>query len=172
MIRDAALDASGLLNPAIGGRSVRPPQPEGVTGLAYAGSVSWEASEGKDRYRRGLYTFLQRTVLHPQLVNFDMPDRTAAECTRERSNTPLQALNLLNDAVFVEAARALALRVLDASAGDSEAGLREAFRLCLSREPDESELRHIQDYLASQTAIFRFRARRSRSVHAAFGRGR
>ena len=154
MIRDAALDASGLLNPAIGGRSVRPPQPEGVTGLAYAGSVSWEASEGKDRYRRGLYTFLQRTVLHPQLVNFDMPDRTAAECTRERSNTPLQALNLLNDAVFVEAARALALRVLDASAGDSEAGLREAFRLCLSREPDESELRHIQDYLASQTAIF------------------
>ena len=154
VIRDAALEASGLLNPAVGGPSVRPPQPEGVTGLAYAGSVSWNASEGTDRYRRGLYTFLQRTVLHPQLANFDMPDRTAAECTRERSNTPLQALNLLNDAVFVEAARALALHVLEGSGGDTASGLREAFRRCLSRDPDESELQHVQDYLATQMAIF------------------
>ena len=154
VIRDAALEASGLLNPAVGGPSVRPPQPEGVTGLAYAGSVSWNASEGTDRYRRGLYTFLQRTVLHPQLANFDMPDRTAAECTRERSNTPLQALNLLNDAVFVEAARALALHVLEGSGGDAASGLREAFRRCLSRDPDESELQHLKDYLATQMAIF------------------
>ncbi len=154
IIRDAALDASGLLNPAVGGRSVRPPQPQGVTGLAYAGSVSWNSSRGKDRYRRGLYTFLQRTVLYPQLVNFDMPDRTAAVCTRERSNTPLQALNLLNDSVFVEAARALALRILAASGGDTAGRLREAFRLCLSREPDASELRHLQEYLAAQMAIF------------------
>ena len=154
MIRDAALEASGLLNPAVGGPSVRPPQPEGVTGLAYAGSVSWNASQGTDRYRRGLYTFLQRTVLHPQLVNFDMPDRTAAECTRERSNTPLQALNLLNDSVFVEAARSLALHVLEASGGDTTRGLREAFRRCLSRDPDESELQHLRDYLAAQMAIF------------------
>ena len=154
MIRDAALSASGLLNTAVGGRSVRPPQPEGVTGLAYAGSVSWHASEGRDRYRRGLYTFLQRTVLYPQLANFDMPDRTAAECARERSNTPLQALNLLNDSVFVEAARALALRALDASNGDTETALREAFRLCLARQPEPSELRHLQDYLGQQKAIF------------------
>ena len=154
MIRDAALEASGLLDPAIGGPSVRPPQPQGVTGLAYAGSVSWDASNGTDRYRRGLYTFLQRTVLYPQLVNFDMPDRTMAECTRERSNTPLQALNLLNDSVFVEAARALALRALEASEGDEDAGLREAFRMCLSREPEAGEVRHLRDYLAAQRVIF------------------
>ena len=154
MIRDAALSASGLLNTAVGGRSVRPPQPEGVTGLAYAGSVAWHASEGRDRYRRGLYTFLQRTVLYPQLANFDMPDRTASECARERSNTPLQALNLLNDAVFVEAARALALRALDAGNGDTETGLREAFQLCLARKPAPSELQHLQDYLGQQKALF------------------
>ena len=156
LIRDAALHASGLLNPEVGGRSVRPPQPEGVTGLAYAGSVSWIPSTGTDRYRRGLYTFLQRTVLHPQLANFDMPDRTAAACTRERSNTPLQALNLLNDAVFVEAARALAVRVLESGGGDGdvEKGLATAFRLCLSRDPEKSELRHLRDYLAAQKAIF------------------
>ena len=154
LIRDAALKVSGLLNPAIGGPSVRPPQPQGVADLAYAGSVKWEDSSGVDRYRRGLYTFLQRTVPYPQLVNFDMPDRTAARCTRERSNTPLQALNLLNDAAFVEAARALALRVLDSSGSEFEAALVEAFRLCLAREPDATELGHLRDYYSQQESIF------------------
>ncbi len=154
MVRDAALAVSGLLNPEIGGPSVRPPQPEGVADLAYAGSVKWEASHGMDRYRRGLYTFLQRTVPYPQLVNFDMPDRTAARCTRERSNTPLQALNLLNDATFVEAARALALRSLEASGGEFEGTLHEAFRLCVAREPTAAELRHLKDYYSHQEAIF------------------
>ena len=154
MVRDAALAASGLLNPNIGGPSVRPPQPPGVADLAYAGSVKWETSHGMDRYRRGLYTFLQRTVPYPQLVNFDMPDRTAARCSRERSNTPLQALNMLNDATFVEAARALALRSLEASGGDFDATLREAFRLCLAREPSPAELRHLKDYHSEQKAIF------------------
>ena len=154
MVRDAALAVSGLLNPKIGGPSVRPPQPPGVADLAYAGSVKWDASPGMDRYRRGLYTFLQRTVPYPQLVNFDMPDRTAARCTRERSNTPLQALNLLNDSMFVEAARALALRSLEAGGGDFDDTVREAFRLCLTREPTASELRHLKDYHSEQKAIF------------------
>ena len=154
MVRDAALAVSGLLNTKIGGPSVRPPQPTGVSDLAYAGSVKWEASHGMNRYRRGLYTFLQRTVPYPQLVNFDMPDRTAARCTRERSNTPLQALNLLNDATFVEAARALAIRSLEAGGGDFDGTVREAFRLCLAREPTTSELRHLKDYHSEQKAIF------------------
>ena len=154
MVRDAALTVSGLLNPKVGGPSVRPPQPPGVADLAYAGSVKWEASHGVNRYRRGLYTFLQRTVPYPQLVNFDMPDRTAARCTRERSNTPLQALNLLNDATFVEAARALALRSLEAGGGDFDSTVREAFRLCLAREPTAAELRHLKDYHSEQTVIF------------------
>ena len=154
MVRDAALAASGLLNPKIGGPSVRPPQPTGVSDLAYAGSVKWEASHGMNRYRRGLYTFLQRTVPYPQLVNFDMPDRTAARCTRERSNTPLQALNLLNDATFVEAARALAVRSIEKSGGDFDGTVREAFRLCLAREPTAAELRHLKGYHSEQTVIF------------------
>ena len=154
IVRDVALAASGLLNTTIGGPSVRPPQPPGVADLAYAGSVQWEASRGTDRYRRGLYTFLQRTVPHPQLVNFDMPDRTAARCTRERSNTPLQALNLLNDSTFVEAARALALRALEAGGQGFDSTVRHAFRLCLSREPTEAELRHLEDYYSEQEAIF------------------
>ncbi len=153
-VRDAALQASGLLNPAVGGPSVRPPQPDGVADLAYAGSVKWNESEGADRYRRGLYTFYQRTVPYPQLANFDMPDRTAAHCTRERSNTPLQALNLLNDRTFVEAARALAMRVAASSAGDFEAALRDAFLLALAREPTASEARNLRSYFERQRAIF------------------
>jgi hypothetical protein len=154
IVRDAALAVSGLLNPEVGGPSVRPPQPPGVADLAYAGSVKWEASSGVNRYRRGLYTFLQRTVPYPQLVNFDMPDRTAARCSRERSNTPLQALNLLNDSTFVEAARALALRSLEAGGGDFDGTVREAFRLCLAREPTAAELRHLRDYHSEQEVIF------------------
>ena len=154
LIRDAALQASGLLNPEVGGPSVRPPQPAGVSDLAYAGSVTWHPSTGRDLYRRGLYTFLQRTVLHPQLVNFDMPDRTAANCNRERSNTPLQALNLLNDPVFLEAARALAAQVLQSNPQDDRAAVREAFRRCLSRSPEDSEERHLLEYLAQQQVVF------------------
>ena len=108
-VRDSALAVSGLLNRTIGGPSVKPPQPESVSKEGYANS--WEPSLGADRYRRGLYTFIQRTSPFAQFVTFDLPD-TSRSCThRERSNTPLQALNLLNDPNFFEAAQALALRI-------------------------------------------------------------
>jgi mono/diheme cytochrome c family protein len=154
LIRDAALQVSGLLYPKIGGESVRPPAPDGIADLAYSGSAIWEESKGKDRYRRGLYTFFQRTVPYPSLVNFDMPDRSVTRCARERSNTPLQALNLLNDRVFVEAANALAIRILTASNDDLEHKLREIFRLCLTREPNAKELKHLMDYYQEQREIF------------------
>ena len=106
-IRDEALAVSGLLNSAIGGKSVRPPQPAGVAELGYGSSAKWKESTGPDRYRRGLYIHYQRTTPYPFLVNFDEPDSNLT-CTRRRSsNTPLQALNLLNDPVFVEAAEHL-----------------------------------------------------------------
>ncbi len=154
LLRDSALSVAGLLDPAIGGPSVRPPQPEGVADLAYAGSVEWPESKGRDRYRRGLYTFLQRTVPYPQLANFDMPDRTAAICTRERSNTPLQALNLLNDRTFVEAARALALRAVGPDGLAAERALERLFRIALSRPPSGAEVRHLASYFERQVAIF------------------
>ena len=154
MIRDAALQVSGLLDPTVGGPSVRPPQPEGVADLAYAGSVEWDPSQGRDRYRRGLYTFLQRTVPYPQLANFDMPDRTAASCTRERSNTPLQALNLLNDQTFVEAAQSLALQAVPSSRSGFDQALERLFRLALSRRPRPGELAALLEYYRRQESIF------------------
>jgi len=154
LIRDNALKVSGLLYPKIGGRSVKPPQPEGVASLAYAGSVEWNESTGRDRYRRGLYIHFQRTVPYPQLVNFDIAGRNVAECSRERTNTPLQALNLLNDPVFMEAARALAVQVLEEKPSSSlDERLEYAFRRCLAREPAPHELEHLRDYYRRQVRI-------------------
>ena len=110
LIRDSALAASGLLSPVVGGKSVFPPQPGGVSDLSYS-KKDWDEDTGPDRYRRGLYVFLRRTSPYPMLVNFDAPDTLTSVSRRERSNTPLQALNLLNDPVFGEAADALAYRV-------------------------------------------------------------
>ncbi len=154
VVRDSALHASGLLFSRIGGPSVRPFQPEGVTDLGYADSIKWQTSPGEDRYRRGIYTFFQRSTPYPQLVNFDMPDRNSSICSRERSNTPLQALNLLNDPVFIEAARALAARAVRASGADLDERLRYVFRLSLAREPGARELDHLRAYYHHQRSIF------------------
>jgi hypothetical protein len=149
LIRDSALTVSGLLYPMIGGRSVRPPQPAGLSELGYANN-KWVESQGKDRYRRGLYILFQRTVPYPQLMSFDAPDANVTACRRERSNTPLQALNLLNDPVFVEAAQALAARVLQESSSDFAGRLDYAFRLCLARKPDAREREWLAEYYEKQ----------------------
>ena len=154
LIRDSTLAVSGLLYPAIGGKSVRPPLPEGVTDLSYSNSVKWQESEGRDKYRRGLYVLIQRTIPYPQMANFDATAREVALCSRERSNTPLQSLNLLNDPVFIEAAQALAVRVLTEESGALEDRLRYAFQLVLARPPSAKELRSLSDYYRNQTQIF------------------
>ncbi|MDB5306395.1 MAG: hypothetical protein JWO38_597 [Gemmataceae bacterium] len=140
IVRDEALAASGLLTRTVGGPSVRPPQPPGISELTYANSVRWVESTGPDRYKRGLYIWFQRTSPYPMLMTFDGPDSNVCVVRRERSNTPLQALALLNDAVFVECAQALAKRVL-AEMKDAPAGARAdlMFRLCLGREPAGKE---------------------------------
>ena len=134
LIRDAALLTSGLLNDAVGGESIRPPQPEGVADLQY--SMKWEETKGPARFRRGLYVSVQRTANYPLLMNFDAPDRTVTCSRRETSNTPLQPLNLMNDPVFVEAAQALAARIAAQPAAERAA---YAFRVCLAREPTARE---------------------------------
>ncbi|MFN9461202.1 MAG: PSD1 and planctomycete cytochrome C domain-containing protein, partial [Acidobacteriota bacterium] len=111
-IRDAALFAGEILSLEIGGKSIKPPLPKGVAELGYGNSVKWAESTGRERYRRGLYEHYQRTTPYPQLVNFDAPDSNVACSRRRTSNTPLQALNLLNDPTYVEAARFLALRMI------------------------------------------------------------
>jgi hypothetical protein len=144
LVRDAALTVSGLLVPVIGGPSVRPPQPPGISELSYAGSVRWVESTGPDRYRRGLYIWFQRTSPYPMLMTFDAPDSNVCCVRREKSNTPLQALTLLNDTVFVEGAQALGRRIIEElpKAGPEQRA-RHAFRLCLGRAPSEVESKRL-----------------------------
>ncbi len=151
-IRDEALAASGLLNDEIGGRSVKPPQPDGVTELGYGRTnAKYAESAGKLKYRRGLYVHYQRTTPYPFLVNFDEPDSDMA-CPRRRvSNTPLQSLNLLNDPVFFEAAGALAKRVQEQAPGpDFNDRLNYAFELCLGRKPTPREKDRLATYFDKQ----------------------
>jgi hypothetical protein len=146
LIRDAALDAGGLLDLRVGGPSVRPPQPKGVAELSYGGSVKWNESEGADRYRRGMYILFQRTVPYPMLMNFDEPNSNLACTRRERTNTPLQALNLMNDPVFVEAAQGLAFRIMGESSGDFRDRLNYAYEVTVGREPSASEAERMAKY--------------------------
>lgn len=155
LVRDSTLAVSGLLYPKIGGKSVRPPLPPGVTGLSYGNSQQWpEESDERDRYRRGLYVLLQRTIPYPQMATFDATSREITLCKRERSNTPLQSLNLLNDPVFTEAAQALAVRILSESKQSFSERLLHAFQIALARTPSDEELESLQKYYHRQTQIF------------------
>jgi cytochrome c553 len=151
-IRDAALQAGGLLNNQVGGKSIRPPQPSGVAELGYSGNVKWPESTGPERYRRGLYIHFQRTTPYPQLINFDAPDMTVTCARRRKSNSPLQALNLLNDPVFLEAAQGLALKTLSVGK-DADQRLRYAFQTALGRLPSDKEQVRLKQYLQQQTQL-------------------
>ena len=153
LVRDAALAVSGLLDTTVGGPAVFPPQPKEAASYGY--STPWEESRGGDRYRRGLYTWLQRTSLYAQSVTFDLPDPNQACTRRERSNTPLQALTLLNDPVFFEAAQALAVRVVTEAAGGVEDRVEHGFRLCIAREPSADERDRLASYYRRQVEILK-----------------
>ena len=161
IIRDVALSASGLLATHIGGPSVRPPQPAEYATITYAGSAKWVESQGADRYRRGMYTFFQRTSPYPMLMTFDTPDTSECAVRRATSNTPLQALTLWNDPVFAEAAQSLGVRIVRevGSSGNDEATAlicaKQAFRLTLSREPNEDELADVQALYQAHLAACR-----------------
>jgi mono/diheme cytochrome c family protein len=152
IVRDAALTASGLLTRTVGGPSVFPPQPAGVYHFTQV-PRDWKASTGPDRYRRGLYTFFWRSAPHPGLTVFDAPDALATCTRRNRSNTPLQALTLLNDQAFFEFAQSLAARVLREGPATEPEQIRFAFRLCLAREPRERERQTLERLLAQQMVM-------------------
>jgi hypothetical protein len=143
-VRDAYLAASGLLNPAIGGPSIRPPLPADVAAIGYANSIKWKESEGPDRYRRGIYIFFQRTVPYPMLMTFDAPDSNVTCTRRERSNTPLQALTQWNDPVFVECARALGYCMAEDPAPETSRRIARGFQRCLGRNPLAAEQTRLQ----------------------------
>lgn len=153
VVRDIELAASGLLSDRIGGPSVFPPQPEGVMGLGQVKRV-WKTSTGFDRYRRGLYTFTWRSSPHPLLTSFDAPDLTLTCTRRARSNTPLQALTLLNDAAFFEFAQALTNRTFAQTTGDDPARIAYAFELCTGRKPTAKEIVVLTSLLAKERSAF------------------
>src|SRR5262249_34130045 len=135
-----------------GGKNVfPPPQPASVGALAY--KSQWEESKGGDRYRRGLYTYFKRTAPYPQLVTFDAPDSLTTCSRRTRSTTPLQALTLLNDPVFFEAAQALAARILREQPGRLEDRIDYAFRLCLGRGPIPRDKERLVKYYYQQQEL-------------------
>ena len=154
-VRDLFLATSGLLNPAIGGPSIRPQLPADIAALGYANSVKWQESKGGEQYRRGLYIFFQRTVPYPMLMTFDAPDSNTSCARRERSNTPLQALTLLNDPVFFECAQALGKRVVQSAALTASDRIRLAFETCLSRSPTDIELRRLDQFHQRQLELLR-----------------
>ncbi|MBL8830563.1 MAG: DUF1553 domain-containing protein, partial [Planctomycetaceae bacterium] len=166
IVRDISLLVAGLLVNKVGGPSVFPPMPEDLAKLSYANNFSWANSSGDDRYRRGMYTFFKRTIPHPNLTTFDCPDANVACVSRTVSNTPLQALALLNNESHVEAAQGLAKRVLgwtpagepvaaqgeesDEKPANTEldrARLNYALRVCVARPAAKNELDALQRVL-------------------------
>jgi mono/diheme cytochrome c family protein len=148
IVRDASLVASGLVSYKVGGPSVYPPQPAGVYQVTQV-RREWKTSTGEDRYRRGMYTFFQRSAPHPSLVVFDAPDSTVTCTRRIRSNTPLQALTQLNDEASVEFAEAMAKK-MEAESGDDAARLRAGYLMALNREPRAAEQERMLRFLAVQ----------------------
>lgn len=152
IIRDILLFTSGLLRARIGGPSVHPPVPQGLLALVY--DTNWTASEGDDLHRRGLYTYWKRTLPYPAASVFDAPARDTVCVRRIRSNTPLQALTMLNDPLTMEAAQALAIRVLREAPKDTASRVKHLYKLTLSRWPDEHELAWVTEFLGRRFSGF------------------
>lgn len=140
MVRDNALAVSGLLVKTIGGPSAKPYQPAGYWSQLNFPKRVYQHDQNENQYRRGLYTHWQRTFLHPSLLAFDAPPREECTARRERSNTPLQALVLLNDPTYVESARVFAAHVCASAGPDFQSRLNYAFQRCLARQPTAEEL--------------------------------
>jgi hypothetical protein len=155
MLRDQALAVSGLLSAKMYGAPVRPIRPNMGLSIAFGGSGDWMTSTGEDRYRRSLYTDTRRSTPYPSFATFDAPNRETCVIRRGRSNTPLQAFVTLNDPVFVETSQALARRLLKEGGGTDESRLSLAFSLCLSREPDASELATLKTLLTKSVAQYK-----------------
>jgi hypothetical protein len=138
-IRDQALSVSGLLSNKMYGPSVMPFQPEGIWNSPYNSSV-WKTSEGEDQYRRAVYTFIKRSAPYPSMLSFDGTSKEVCTSRRIRTNTPLQALNTLNDKAYIEAANHLALRVLNKESSNAEKQISQAYSLALDQPISKEKL--------------------------------
>jgi hypothetical protein len=138
MVRDQALLTSGLLSTKMGGPPVMPPQPDGVWNTVYNDS-KWKDATGPDRYRRSIYTYIKRTSGYPSFLTFDASDHDTSLARRIPTNTPLQALVMLNDPVYYEASKSLAKRMIDEQRS-VDARIKYGARLVLSRDPTDGEI--------------------------------
>ena len=157
MIRDTALFVSGLLAERLGGPGVKPYQPTGIwhaVGYTSSNTANYHPDHGAALYRRSLYTFWKRTAPPPAMVALDAPSRETCVVRRDRTNTPLAALALLNDTQFVEAARCLAQRVLRQADADPDAWITQAFQHATARRPDADELSVLRRVYAEQLTEF------------------
>ncbi len=152
LVRDVALNASGLLSPKMGGPGVFPPQPDGCMDLGQH-RKTWSTSNGEDRYRRAVYTYRWRNTPHPALKVFDAPDGLSACTRRIRSNTPLQALTMMNDPAFIEIAMSLSKRLITEASSTSER-IHLGFQLCLNRDPSPEELHLLTKLVEQQSKEF------------------
>jgi len=150
IVRDLSLAAGGLLNDDIGGPSFRPFLPDDVKQLGNAGAFTWTDTQGPEKYRRGVYIYAQRTVPYPTSMTFDQADSSQSCTRRERSNTPLQALTLLNHELFVECAQGLAKRMIDGVELSPRERIERAFEWCLARPPTRAELNRLQTLYKEQ----------------------
>lgn len=154
MVRDAALLSAGLLAEKIGGPSVMPYQPDGLWKEVIMQDMYYVQSKGKDLYRRSLYTFWKRTAAPPMMMNFDASQREACTVRESRTNTPLQALNLMNDVTFLEAARFIGQRMLLEAPPSRDARLTHGFRIVLARAPSPKELDVLRGSLAYHDDLY------------------
>jgi len=154
-VRDNALAISGLLSVQMAGPPVYPPQPDGFWRHVGRNEPKYNTSQGSDRFRRGIYVFWRRSAPYPSFTNFDAPDRASCVVKRPRTNTPLQALTLLNDPAYVEQALALAERVATAEAcATVEERAAYALRLCVARAPRLDEVRHLAEVYRQERQRF------------------
>jgi hypothetical protein len=161
-IRDNALAASGLLVPKVGGPSVKPYQPKGLwlekTMRPQSNTGTFVRDEGEDLYRRGMYTFWKQVAPPPQMEAFDAPSREVCVTKRNTTNTPMQALVLLNDETYLEAARAMASRVLSEVPGEWENSLNDrlvrSYRYLTGRHPSESGLETLRNLTLESYEVF------------------
>ncbi len=154
IVRDLCLSVAGLLSEKVGGPSVFPPLPADVAALSYANNFKWNTSAGADRYRRGMYTFFKRTSPYPNLTVFDCPDSNTTSVSRRISNTPLQALTVLNNEVYHEAAQALAGRALQLEADSDAARMAGLLQLSLVRPATPFETKRFVQLLESSRAWY------------------
>jgi hypothetical protein len=155
VVRDTALAVSGLLVDRLGGRAVKPYEPPGMwEAVSFNNSQKYVQDKGEAQYRRSLYTNWKRQSPPPNMLIFDAPTREYCIVRRPRTNTPLQALALLNDPQFVEASRAFADRILREGGRSTESRLAYAFRLATARKPASDEIRILARVLEEQRAVF------------------